>query len=234
MKLLLRLRKIKSSFEWLFAVEMTNGKKKVSSCLSSCSDLLPVHRRLKPDLSLGNCIKACSLFRLFFSHRVIGNEPKRNQIFTPRPHTTPFTNIIKFHSQSSKSIIFKDFSSFLCFVLSRGRLEIKGTPKRTTETIIFIHNPLRANDLFCEWKISWKSKRGNSGVFKDLFSQGCIFHRKVRTRVLSESVLWDFYSQELEDPIDTLTEPFIKRKINNKRMCTMKLENIKQTKSGND
>jgi hypothetical protein len=30
---------------------------------------------------------------------------------------------------------------------------------------------------------------------------------------------------------DTLTTPFIKRKINNKRMCTMKLENIKQTKT---
>lgn len=163
------------------------GREKASSCLSSCSDLLPVRRRrLKPDLSLGNCIKPCSLFRLFFSHRVIGNEAKRNQIFTPRPHTTPFTNIIKFHSQSSKSIIFQRLFVFLVFCVElRPARDQRHPETEATETIIFIHNPLRASDLFYEWKISWKSKRGSSGVFKDLFSQGCVFHRKVRVLSLS-------------------------------------------------
>lgn len=174
---------------------------------------------------------------IFFSPCNWKRSEEKPNIYPASTHNS----IHKHHKVSFTKLQIDNFSKtfrlscVLCWVAAGARS--KAPRNEATETIIFIHNPLRASDLFYEWKISWKSKRGSFGRLQRFIFPRLRFPPKSQNslaRVLSESVLWDFHSRELEDPIDTLTEPFIKRKINNKRICTMKLENIKQTKSGND
>lgn len=167
------------------------GRKKVSSCLSSCSDLLPVRRSQIETWSLIR-----QLYQAMFPFSASFFSPCNSKRSEEKPNiypTSTHNSIHKHHKVSFTKLQIDNFSKtfrlscVLCWVAAGARS--KAPRNEATETIIFIHNPLRASDLFYEWKISWKSKRGSSVVFKDLFSQGWIFHRKVRTLSLFHSGL---------------------------------------------